>query len=354
MNVSPVEVERALEPHPGVEQLAVIGLPDELVGEQVAAVVVCREGASLEEIEPELKDRARAQLQPVQQPGVYLQIDSLPLGPTGKVRKAALRDLVIDRLGLPQAGKGFTVDENGHAPATPRAPRPSSPAPIDLSHPLREGMLTYPSPNHPRVEVTELGRHAVEGRATRRVTLGTHTGTHVDAPLHFIPGGGTTDDLSLDALVGPATVADVSFAGPAGEVSLESLREAVGGSLRHPRLILRYGWSERFGGMDFYDESPWLAREACIWLVEQGLTLLGMDTPSPDNPADGFGSEDDSPNHKILLGSGVVLVEYMNDLERLPGEVFLVALPLSLSGADGAPARVVAFPLDSWPRSNGR
>ena len=248
--------------------------------------------------------------------------------------------MVIDQLGLPAAGKGFTVD--GAPASTSRL--------VDLSHPLHEGMLTFPGLNHPRTEVTQLARHGVEGRATRRLVLGTHTGTHLDAPLHFIEGGGTIDQVPLSTLVGPAVVADLGPAGPLEEISLARLQAAVGGTLRHPRVLLRFGWSQRFGRMDFYTESPFLAREACTWLVEQGAVLVGMDVPSPDDPRLGYGSGEDSPNHHILLGAGVILLEYLNNLEQLSApEVFLAALPLRVRGADGAPARVIAIEGDGAP-----
>jgi arylformamidase len=336
VNVSPVAVEQVLAGEEAVERVAVVGVPDPLLGEQLVAVVQMREGATLEEAEPALKARAAEALPSSQHPGVYLQIDELPRTPTGKIRKAAVRDMVIDQLGLPAAGKGFTVD---NAPSAATAGRL-----IDLSHPLHEGMLTFPGLNHPRTEVTQLARHGVEGRATRRLVLGTHTGTHLDAPLHFIEGGGSIDQVPLSTLVGPAVVADLGPAGPLEEISLARLQAAVGGALRHPRVLLRFGWSQRFGRMDFYAESPFLARDACAWLVAQGATLVGMDVPSPDDPRLGYESDEDSPNHHILLGAGVILLEYLNNLEQIGApEVFLAALPLRVRGADGAPARVIAI-----------
>lgn len=78
---------------------------------------------------------------------------------------------------------------------------------IDLSLSLHEGMMTFPSHWHPVVEISILGRHGIEGRETRKLVLGTHTGTHTDAPLHFIPNGKGIDEVPLEVLVGEATVA---------------------------------------------------------------------------------------------------------------------------------------------------
>ncbi len=344
VNISPGEIERVLTGHAGVEHAAVVGIPHEILGEDVAAVIVPRDGGSLEALEPQLKALARESLDGPQQPAVFLQIDELPLTPTGKVRKGALRDLVIDRLELPTANKGFTVDP---AERSSERPRGSAGRIVDLTHPLHEGMTSFPSPNHVRPEVTILARHGVEGRATRRLVLGTHTGTHMDAPLHFIPGGGTVDELRLDMLIGPAHVLTLAPAEPLEEIGLDRLRAAGAEAIHHPRVLLRYDWSERFGGLAFYEQSPYLSREACTWLVERGVRLLGMDSPSPDDPRLGFGSGDDSPNHRILLGAGVILVEYLSNLARLRADVVhLIALPLPVRGADGSPSRVVAVELD--------
>lgn len=349
VNVSPTELERVLEGEGAVERVAIVGVPDEVLGEEIAAVVVCRDDQSLEAIEDSLRARARERLEAIQQPSLYLQIDQLPMTPTGKVRRGTLRDLVIDRLGLPPRSKGFTVDtgedqEAGRPERREGAAADQRERLVDLSHPICEGMTTFPSPNHPLPEITVLARHHIEGRATRRVVLGTHTGTHVDAPLHFLPEGAAVDELSVGAFAGSAQVANLAATEPLGAVGLDALQQATGGRLRHPRLLLRFDWSERWGGLDFYSQSPFLSAEACEWIVDQGVVLLGMDTPSPDDPRLGFGSANDSPNHKTLLSAGVILLEYLTNLRELRSdEVFLMALPLRIVGADGAPARALAF-----------
>ena len=83
---------------------------------------------------------------------------------------------------------------------------------IDLTFPIHEGMTTFPAPWHPFVEITQLGRHGLEGRETRKIVIGSHTGTHCDAPRHFIPGGATIDEIPLDVFIGPAVVCDLSGA----------------------------------------------------------------------------------------------------------------------------------------------
>ena len=203
--------------------------------------------------------------------------------------------------------------------------------------------MTFPTPWHPVVEITILGRHGIEGRETRKLVLGTHVGTHADAPRHFIPNGATIDQVPLDVLIGPATVADFQNCGPLHEIGIADLKQRLGDK-KPVRLILRTGWSEYFGNMKFYNEYPFLSEDAAHWLVEKGVRLIAMDTPSPDNPAHSRGTPRASPNHKVLLGAGVVLVEYLTNLKSVTAqEVDLIVMPLRLKGCDGSPARCVAI-----------
>jgi arylformamidase len=214
---------------------------------------------------------------------------------------------------------------------------------IDLSLSLHEGMMTFPAHWHPVVEISILGRHGIEGRETRKLVLGTHTGTHTDAPLHFIPGGKGIDEVPLEVLVGEATVANFSPASANQEIGIPALKEKLDGTIP-TRLILRTDWSDYFGQMSYYNNYPFLSQDAARWLVDGGCRLIAMDTPSPDNPAHSRNSGNDSPNHKVLLGAQVVLVEYLCNLRSLSRTtVELVVLPLRIKGADGSPARCIAI-----------
>ncbi len=214
---------------------------------------------------------------------------------------------------------------------------------IDLTYPIHEGMTTYPTHWHPMVEISQLGRHGIENRETRKLVLGTHTGTHCDAPAHFVPGGGTVDDLPLEVLIGPAVVVDLSDSAPKQEISAAQLEARIG-DRRPERVLLRYDWSDRWGRMDYYSDNPYLAGEAAQWLVDRGVRLVGMDTATPDDPERGLHNPPDSPNHKIFLEAGVVLVEYICNLRELSrDEVELIVLPLKIRDGDGSPVRCVAM-----------
>src|SRR5208282_3421440 len=202
---------------------------------------------------------------------------------------------------------------------------------IDLSLPIEEGMMTFPTHWHPVVEITILGRHGIEGRETRKIVLGTHIGTHADAPRHFIPNGRTIDEVPLDVLIGPATVVDFTGCQALQSIDVAQLKEKLGDKIP-ARLILRTGWSEYFGNMKFYNEYPFLSENAAQWLVENGVRLIAMDTPSPDNPAHSRGTSDGPPNHDGILGPGLVLVEYLLNLKSMaPRELEINVRPRRLT-----------------------
>jgi kynurenine formamidase len=213
---------------------------------------------------------------------------------------------------------------------------------VDLTHPIHEGMLRYDRPWHVAVSVEQLADIPEQGRATRRLVLGSHTGTHVDAPAHFVPDGGTIENLDLEALLGPAVLLNFTELSRLTEITRTMLSDALGGAVPE-RLVLRYDWDRYWGDESFYKGHPYLSEEAAQWLVDGGIRLLGMDTAQPDNPEPGPDAED-APIHKIILGSRVVLLEYLCNLDQLTSrEITIIALPLKVVGSDGAPTRCVAI-----------
>jgi kynurenine formamidase len=204
---------------------------------------------------------------------------------------------------------------------------------VDLSFPIHDGMLTFPRPWHTRVKIAGMGRIKKHGRETAKIILGTHTGTHIDAPRHFIPGGASIEKIPLEICVGEALL--ISFRGKR-QISAQDLRQKLKGTRGIKRLIVRFGWSKNWGRPAYYRNHPYFSEDACRFLVKRGVKLLGMDTPSPDGSLD-------SPNHKFFLKQGVFLLEYLCNLDKLKGpQIELIALPLKIKGVDGSPARVIA------------
>ena len=214
---------------------------------------------------------------------------------------------------------------------------------IDLTFPLYDGMKTFPVPWHQAVEITILGRHGIENRETRKIVIGTHTGTHCDAPRHFVPGGRTLDKLPLGVLIGEAFVIDFSYAKPFQEMGINDFQRQMR-NRKVERLVIRYDWSDNWGNLKYYTDHPFMSVEAAQWLMKRGVKLLAMDTPTPDDPKNGRGTVSDSPIHKLLLNNDIILVEYLCNLKALNRrDIELIVLPLKIHEGDGAPARCVAM-----------
>jgi arylformamidase len=201
---------------------------------------------------------------------------------------------------------------------------------IDVSLPIHPGMVVYEG--DPGVAIKPYRRMERGDPADVSVLeLGSHTGTHVDAPAHFLPGAPTLDELPLDAFVGPALVAEVSADRRIGRADLERLELGP-----HRRLVLKTPNSRRWAEGRFVRDYVALDLAAADWVVERGLRLIAIDYLS----IEGFGAEG-HPVHKRLLGAGVVVVEGL-DLSRVtPGAFELLCLPLPVRGVDGAPCRVL-------------
>ena len=204
-----------------------------------------------------------------------------------------------------------------------------------MSVPVRTGMVVYDGDPQVRIErVMEIPRGDLANLS--RMELGTHTGTHVDAPLHFVDGGAGADRLPLDALVGPAVVADAR--GAPGDIDAAALA-ALGVPPGTERLLLRTRNGDLWDRGAFTRDFAGVADDAARELVAMGVRLLGIDYLSIAPSAD------PAPTHRTLLEAGVVVVEGL-DLRPAPaGRYELVCLPLRIEGADGAPARALLRPL---------
>ena len=171
---------------------------------------------------------------------------------------------------------------------------------------------------------------------TTSIEMGGHAGTHVEAPLHAIQGGDAIIDLDVERFFGEAIVLDLSEE-PQGEpLSVEQLQRAAapGEGVRPGDIaFFRFDW-ERRGG-----ELPCPSTDALGWLVEQGIRLLGIDTPGLDIPGDRS-----LPNHHLLFGNGIPLIECLDNLDQLRRpRVYVFAQPLSAAETDAIPLRVLAF-----------
>ncbi|HEB12621.1 MAG TPA: cyclase family protein [Actinobacteria bacterium] len=164
-----------------------------------------------------------------------------------------------------------------------------------------------------------------------KLTLGSHAGSHVDAPLHFFPEGMPVDQLSLDVLIGEALVVEVT----ADEIDRSVLEDKLPGE-RVRRLLFKTKNSTLWSNPEFVPDFVGLTADGAEYLVKSGVELVGIDYLSIE-AAHGTGA----PAHLALLENKIIIVESLNMSGVAPGKYELICLPLKLENVDGAPARVV-------------
>ncbi|EMA07521.1 cyclase family protein [Haloferax denitrificans] len=218
---------------------------------------------------------------------------------------------------------------------------------IDLSQTLEEGMPVVPTHaryGHTLYESYERGDVACH----YRLTLGEHTGTHMDAPLHFIAEGDAHYDIAsieLGKLIGRAATIDVADIERNTTVPVERIKqwEAEHGDLREgDRVLFRFNWDRHWApgsaGTQYMADWPGLSGEAAEYLTDTGVALVGCDTAAID-----VAHDESFPAHYELLGNETYIVENLTALDALPPFSLLITLPLKIEDGSGSPIRAVAI-----------
>jgi arylformamidase len=164
-----------------------------------------------------------------------------------------------------------------------------------------------------------------------RLTLGTQTGTHVDAPCHFLADGASVDQLPLEILMGKTRVVEVLARDRIRREDLEALdlRDDI-------RVLLKTRMSGQMRQSGFQQDYVYVSSDGASYLAQAGIKLVGIDYLSIER----YGTSDYAAHH-ALLQAGVIVVEGLDLSEVAPGEYDMTCLPLRIAGADGAPARVI-------------
>ena len=202
----------------------------------------------------------------------------------------------------------------------------------DVTVPIRNTMPVWPG--DPPVSLTAKSHKSRDGTHTVRLTsieMASHTGTHIDAPFHMMENGKRLDEFPLDVFTGKATVFEISASPCIRRQDLAALNwKGV------ERVLFKTDNSKHWQDGKFYEEFIYLDPEGAEFVVQQGVRLVGIDYLSIDK----FRS-DSHPSHFILLRKNIAILEGLNLNAVPPGEYTLAALPLNLTDADGAPARVI-------------
>jgi len=196
----------------------------------------------------------------------------------------------------------------------------------DVSVPIYAGMVHFP--DNPSIEIETI-THVDRGDlcTVSALTMGSHTGTHIDAPIHFLPGGTGAEQVPLENLIGPARVIEIKDPGAVKAEELKGHNLGV-----RERLLFKTVNSQRcWKTSQFVPDFVSIAEDAASYLASLNTLAVGIDYLSAGSPE----------THRTLLGAGVVIVEGLNLTGISQGHYELLCLPLKILGGDGAPARVL-------------
>ena len=206
---------------------------------------------------------------------------------------------------------------------------------IDLTHTIRPDISMFPGSAQP--EITTVADYEQDFYRESLISVYSHTGTHMDAPAHIIPGSTTLDEMDPSSFAGAAVTVDC-FGSNGGMITAEFLAKYED-ILKKVDFILFYtGHSRYWNTKKYYEPYPFLSEDAARLIVSNSMKGVGIDTFSVDPM--------DPPSlaaHRILLSSGIVIIENLNNLDLLGDQIVdFYALPLKYDRSDGAPVRAIA------------
>jgi arylformamidase len=212
---------------------------------------------------------------------------------------------------------------------------------VDLTHELHNGMPVYPGDPSPSfVSYATLEKDGVN---LTKLTLGSHTGTHIDAPRHFIPDGIGVDQILPSKLVGEAYVTDMSSKPIGSGITAQDLRENLEGRVAEDDIIVCYtGCSEHWGDESVRRNYTYLTGDAAEYLVSKKVRAVGIDFLSVEK----FKAPE-AVAHKTLLGKGIFIIESLSSATKqfVGKRVLMICMPIKLQNGDGAPSRIIGVPI---------
>lgn len=208
---------------------------------------------------------------------------------------------------------------------------------IDLTYTIKSDMLVYPEMKRPVFQW--LGKVNSEGYNLTKVSMVVHTGTHVDAPKHFLDDGSCIDEVSLNRLFGKAKLYRYVKKLKGQVITVEDVLSS-GFQIEEDSIFVMETGIEKFGETKLYNEVfPIPSEELIEWVINKKIKAYMTDATTVDSI-----EAKDNPNHHLLLKVGIPIVENLKNLHLLPeNKVFLIsALPIKFQGRDAAPCRAVA------------
>ncbi|PKA97762.1 kynurenine formamidase [Flavobacteriaceae bacterium MAR_2009_75] len=197
----------------------------------------------------------------------------------------------------------------------------------------------------PGVTIHQAKTLANDGWNATTLHLYSHSGTHMDAPIHFEVSNQVISQLDPNRFISEAWVVDVTFIGPKEEILVGHLGKVVDHFQAGQSILLHTGWSKKWGTDDYRNALPRISEELALWMGAHGVNIIGVEPPSV---ADINNLKEVTRIHTILMENNIIIVEGLTNLEALSQErITLVALPIKVGHGDGAPTRVIALEKNS-------
>jgi arylformamidase len=231
---------------------------------------------------------------------------------------------------------------------------------IDLNNPIELSHTAYPEREEYRMEIDtrsteewpQFARYKREPDAwyiISEITLNTHCSTHIEFPFHHVKDGDDVAAFPINKLIGQGVVVDISpWRENNSKITLDDLIKAAGDRIRPGDHVYFYTGNDVYYYSDQQHDRPWFTTDCISWLVDKKITVMGVDTSGHEVRTETGGSAKGQPNHELLLGAGIPLIEYLTNLDQLLNKRFVsFVLPVKIAGAESFPVRIVAFTLEN-------
>ena len=206
----------------------------------------------------------------------------------------------------------------------------------DLTHVIYSDMPVFPGTEQPTLE--KANTLEKDGFQEAKITMYSHTGTHIDAPAHMLSNGPYLDNLDIEHFIGNATIIDFSNR-TIKLIDLDSLKPYEEKIKNVEFVIIKTGWSKYWGDKKYYEDFPSLDLESAKWLSQFNLKGIGIDAISIDDM-----ESTTFAVHKILMPKNIIIIENLTNLDSISSEFFILSiLPLKNKDADGSPVRAISI-----------
>ncbi|HVP82035.1 MAG TPA: cyclase family protein [Nitrososphaeraceae archaeon] len=208
---------------------------------------------------------------------------------------------------------------------------------IDLSQSINSDIKLYPG--SPNVSFLKWSKYSIDGYDSEAIFLSTHTGTHMDAPSHFIKGAEPIDIIDVNRFV-MNNVHLLKIAKSSNQlITTEDIINSDTDIKENDSIVFSTGWEHNYNSDNYMSSNPGLSPDAATYLSNKKINAVAIDSPSIDS-----GMESKFPVHQILLKNNVLIIENICNLTQIPKKILkLIAIPLKLQGATGSPIRALAI-----------